>query len=343
MGAIEHVSQWPVERAKAIWENIWSEGLWKRMLKIVIATTIVNSIVLIPASKAAIGAAAYLGGITTAFGHPGRRFGQMAEALILTVVGTVLGVGWSILGLYLGSLLIHSNPPAGYTIRAIFLALAFLIHGFLRSHTPRIFLGTVLFIIVAVVTLVSPAKDVTSASATQILYPILLAVGVLFLVNISIFPEFSSGFLGKTTVETLQELSETLKQAGSYLVQETARQSEPGAGTDKEDEPILIEDVTASKAKIRAKLSGCKSTQSECNFELAFSILPPRDLKAISDVKMTKLTMNVIAIIGACESKFALAGDEGLQGPTPRVATTLKVRQTHRQASAWHCRTYTEA
>ena len=305
---MDSASKWPLERTKAIWENVVQNNLWKRMLKIVIATTIVNSIILIPGSEAAIGVAGYLGGITTAFGHPGRRFGQMAEALILTICGTALGIGWAILGLYLGSLVISSIPPAGYTIRAIFLVVAFLLHGFFRSHTPRLFLGTVLFIIVNVVTLVSPAKDVTSKSATQILYPILIAVGVLFLVNICVFPEFSSGFIGKTTVDTLQELSNSLKQAGGYLVQQ---------------DQILIKDVTASKTKIRAKLSGCKAAQSECNFEMAFSVLPPRDLKTISDVKMSKLTMNIIAIIGACESKFALTGDAEHAGQKPKSGTEV--------------------
>lgn len=313
MEASKVAFQWPFHRAKAIWDNIIAEKLWKRMLKIVIATTIVNSIVLIPATEAGIGKAAYLGGITTAFDHPGRRFGQMAEALILTIAGTTLGMVWSLLGLYLGSLLIHSNPHAAYTIRAIFLAIAFLLHGFFRSHTPRLFLGTVLFIIISVVTLSSPAKTVTSAAASQIFYPILIAVGVLFLVNICIFPEFSSGFLGNTVVETLEELKKSLRQAGDYLVQDVPLKmtgsNTPGTAFEPKN-PIMIKDITASKSKIRAKVSGCIAAQSECNFELAFSILPPRDLKTISDAKMNKLMMNIVAIIGACESKFALAGEE---------------------------------
>lgn len=297
------VSKWVHEQSKVIWENVVEKGLWRRMLKVVVATTAANAIMLIPQVEPVIGKAAYLAGITTAFGHPGRRFGQIAEALILTVLGTLLGLGWAILGLYLGSLVIFTNPPAAYTIRAIFLAIAFLLHGFYRSHTPRLFLGTVLWIIINVVTLVSPAKQVTMTSATQILYPILIAVGLLFLVNICIFPEFSSRFLGETVLKTLDELFEASNGATDYFLGDVP-------GEVKIKDVLTVEEITSSKAKVRANLTTCKAVQSECNFELAFSVLEPRQLKPISDTLTTKLTMNTIAMISACERKFALLGDD---------------------------------
>ena len=297
------VKQWILEQSNVIWQNVVEKGLWRRMLKVVVATTAANTIMLIPQVESVIGGAAYLAGIATAFGHPGRRFGQFAEAMTLTVLGLLLGLGWAILGLYLGSLVIYTNPPAAYTIRGVFLAVAFLVHGFYRSHTPRLFLGTVLWIIVNVVTLLSPAKVVTTTSATQILYPILIAVGLLILVNICIFPEFSSQFLGETAIETVDEVFKAANEATEYFLGDI-----PGEVI-KED-ALMIEDVTALKAKIRAKLAISKAVQSECNFELAFSILEPRQLKPISDTFMTKLSMNVIAMISACESKFALVGNK---------------------------------
>ena len=296
-------SIWLREQAALIWENVVEKGLWRRILKVVVATTAANAIMLIPQVEPVIGKAAYLAGVVTAFGHPGRRFGQMAEALILTVLGTLLGLGWALLGLYLGSLLIDTNPPAAYTIRALFLVVAFLLHGFYRSHTPRLFLGTVLWIIINVVTLLSPTKAVTITSATQILYPILIAVGLLFLVNICIFPEFSSRFLGQTALTTVDGQFKAFNEAIDYFLGDV-----PGEVI--KESLLSIEEVNASKATIRTNLATCKAVQSECNFELAYSILRPRELKKISDTLMTKLTMNTIAMISACESKFALLGDD---------------------------------
>ena len=130
--------------------------------------------------------------MTTVFGHPGRRFGQLAEALILALSGVLLGLAWSNLGVYLSSLIIGSHPNAAYAVRGLFLTIALMIHGFLRSYAPRLFVAVVLLIIVSVVNLLSTAKQVTSAGVTQILYPVLIATGVILVVNLLVFPEFSS-------------------------------------------------------------------------------------------------------------------------------------------------------
>ena len=316
------------------------------------------SICLIPGTKNAIGRAAYLGAITTVFGHPGRRFGQMAEALMLAVGGTLLGVAWGTLGVYLGSLVIEENPPAAYTVRGVFLALAAMLHGYLRSRTPRLFVFVLLLIICSVVSLVSTAKKVTTLGVTQILYPILIAAGVIVVVNVFVFPEFSSEFLGQTTIETLDETAKALVSAGEYFVgsktpvagnvtgsrakakvanftsnmNSTADQredtrfvakftgglksllrSKSNSSPHVEDpgaKVITIGDLTADKAIIRSKVSNCKAAQSECNFELAFSVLAPAEIKPIGVQAMKRFAANVIAVIGTCESKYALLGDE---------------------------------
>ena len=367
------------KRAAEIWEKLGKNNLWKRILKNVTATTLIVSISLIPGSRATIGRAAYLGAITTVFGHPGRRFGQMAEALILVLSGTVLGVAWSVLGIYLGSLVIKENPPAAYAIRAIFLAVVLLFHGYLRSKTPRLFIFVLLLVIVSVVSLTSTAKVVTPITATNILYPILIAVGCIMIVNVCIFPEFSSRYLGQMTLDTLNDTVKALGDAGSHFVEskrvvgqnsvktgnanddvstiEPARKAtdkkqalpwDKSVNSPKAPLPIKakdavqglsacksnetehdgskppkksLSDLTDTKAKIRKKLSDCKAAQQECNFELAVSVLPPRNLKPISVQAMKKLVANTIAVISACESKFALLGsddDEQTSGPRER-------------------------
>ena len=346
------------KRAAEIWENLGKNNLWKRILKNVTATTLLVGISLIPGSRTTIGKAAYLGAITTVFGHPGRRFGQMAEALILVLGGTVLGVAWSILGVYLGSLVIEENPPAAYAIRALFLAVVILLHGYLRSKTPRLFIFVLLLIIVSVVSLTSTAKVVTPLSVTNILYPILIAAGCITLVNICIFPEFSSRYLGQMTLDTLNDTVKALGDAGAYFVEtgekranasvagpnDKATDEEHGlsqkkaidlskapmgikakdmlrrlfAGKSKETDhddskrppKTSVTELTSIKAKIRKKLSDCKAAQQECNFELAVSVLPPRNMKPISVQAMKKLVANTIAVISACESKFALLGSD---------------------------------
>ena len=357
------------KRAVAIWDHLGKNNLWKRILKNVTATTLLISICLIPGVSSVIGQAAYLGAIITVFGHPGRRFGQMAEALILVLSGAVLGTAWSILGIYLASLVIKENPSVAYAIRGFFLAVIALVHGYLRSRTPRLFVFVLLLTMVSIVTLTSTTLTVTPLSVTGVLYPILLAVGCITLVNICIFPEFSSRYLGQMTLETLNDTVKTLGDAGFYFAEpkrlvdqksaKTGKQRAdapvteptqnatdeenrfpPGEAKDIQKAPLRLRahnvlrkslafipkgkrpkgssqpsarsltDLTNAKAKIRKKLADCKGTQEECNFELAVSVLPPLDMKAISVQAMEKLVADTIAVISACESKFALLGDE---------------------------------
>lgn len=295
---------------------------------------------------------------------------MMAEALILSLAGTMLGVAWSMLALYLSSLIYDSNPQAAFTIRGIFLAIALFFHGILRSHAPRLFLMVLLLIIVAVVSMTSTATAVSTPSVTQLVYPIVTAIAVLLAVNTLVFPESSSSFLGITTIETLGETVGALRDAGRYfiasaegsesaiadtnletvnsasgsangadlnrpptLAERPPKKSEvncltlrqkllsifhktqtlPGpapTNAEKSRQPVKLKSLTDKKAKLRAKLAGCKAAQQECNFELAWAVLPPKDVKHISDIEMKRLVANTIALIGACESKYALMGDE---------------------------------
>jgi len=321
--------------------------------------------------------------MTTVFGHPGRRFGQLVEALTLSVLGASLGLAWSILGLYLSSLTVSHNPPSAYAIKGVFLGTAVLVHGYLRSYAPRLFTGLILLVIVSAVTLLSTAKRVTQVVVTQILYPILTAIGIILIVNLTVFPEFSSSFLGQATIETLNDVATALKEAGRYFSDDKdheepraeANGSDPVVNdrsfkkqktsklvypqldgptishhssqydTDEYNKPRLTRRITSSigqkvrdmagnqgaaaeaskvtgsppilplsilvsfKGSLRQKLSECKAAQNECNFEVAFSVLPPRKLKFISSRSMIKLVANTVAIISTCESKFALIGD----------------------------------
>ena len=286
----------------------------------------------------------------------------MTEALILALSGTVLGLAWSLFGVYLSSLVIDRYPPAAYAIRGSFLAIATLFHGFLRSRTPRLFIFVLLLIIVCVVSLTSTAKTVTTGEATQILYPILIAAGCIVFINLCIFPEFSSRFLGQTTIDTLCETAKALEDAGRYFIEaegttmaketsqessEEEKHSSPVGGdsespvkaksrpaelsiygllrvvvrritrsTSNDDEALeeihknSLKGLTANKAQIRKKLADCKAAQRECNFELAVSVLPPGDMKSVSVTSMKKMVANAIAVISACESKFALLGED---------------------------------
>jgi hypothetical protein len=271
------------------------------------------------------------------FSYPGRRFGQLVETLILALAGGFLGMSWTICGLYLSSLLILDSPNAAYTVRAIFLIIALMFHGYLRSHTPRLSVLVLLFIIECASGLTSTATHVTGALVAQLIYPILMATPVLFFVGIFIFPEFSSGFLGKTAIEAIHDAAEALSEAADYFVRAEITATKTTSKASKASSPDTAENtdgskpdkprndlakVTLAKPKLRKNVAICKSAQRECQFEIAYSALPPRAMKPISTQMVKKLVANIIAVIGACESRFALLGDT--LKPENEIATSAK-------------------
>ncbi|KAI0889116.1 uncharacterized protein GGS22DRAFT_67535 [Annulohypoxylon maeteangense] len=291
--------------------NLQKNNLWRRIIKNTICTTINLIIGLIPAVIAIYGKSTYLGAMASVFGHPGQRFGQMTESLMLITLGSFFGIAWAILGLYLSSLVHQSNIQAALAIKAIFFTLALLFHGITRSSAPRLFLFVFFFLLINITILTGTTVSVSSTIVTNIAYPILTAVGVIIFVNITVFPEFSSGFLGKSTIETLCATVNCFQESGDWFMSDSKQPDGEDAEKEKAASIILrtkLIALTEKKAKLRAQLGSCKKAQAESNFELVFAVLPPRSLKPISMTLMSRLVQITICLINACESKYALAG-----------------------------------
>lgn len=229
----------------------------------------------------------------------------VAETLFLIALGTLFGLGWGNLAIYLSGLVDNVNINAAWAIRALFFISAVIIHGVLRSSAPRLFQLVFFFILVNLSLLTSPSNAVTLADFKAVIYPIFTALGVVFLVNVAIFPQFSSGFLGTTTIETLSETIDSFQAAGDWFM------SDAGDGSEEATSPRTMRTRLAvlsnEKPKLRARLGNCKAAQAESNFELVLAVLPPRLLKPISVTIMTRLVQVTTSLINACESKFALA------------------------------------
>ncbi|KAI0117699.1 hypothetical protein GGR51DRAFT_499768 [Nemania sp. FL0031] len=285
-------------------ENLRKASVWQPMLKNVLSTIIVIIIGVLPAVVKVYGTSTFLGAMTSIFGQPGQRFGKLVETLSLIASGTLLGLGWGNLGLYLSSLVYDYNINAAWAIRAFFFVLAVVMHGVLRSSAPRLFQLVFFFLLINISVLTSSAKAVALSVFKTVIYPIFTAIGVVILVNVTIFPQFSGGFLGTSTIETLSEAIDSFQEAGDWFM------SKSEDGDNEETSPKALRTRLAAlnnkKPKLRALLSSCKTVQSECNFELVFAVLPPRSLKPISVTMMTRLVQVTTSLINACESKFAL-------------------------------------
>lgn len=203
---------------KEIGDNLRKNYLWQHVLRYSVAVTLTVILTIIPAVSNAFGPSTFMAPLVAVFGNAGQRLGQMTEAVFLITSGILLGVGWSILGMYLSSLVLEADATAAYSIRAIFLAAAAVFHGYLRSSSPRLFNFVLFLLIPCIVILLGTATDVTAEVATQILYPSLSAALILIIVNITVLPQFSGDFLGNTTIETLALASDALRDATTWFI-----------------------------------------------------------------------------------------------------------------------------
>ncbi|ODA78047.1 hypothetical protein RJ55_06650 [Drechmeria coniospora] len=204
----------PLRRLVAIiWGDVQANAPWQRIVKTSIGCTVAMTIAILPALKAK---AVVLIPMVAVLAHPGQRMGVMVESLLMIFFGALLGLSWALLGLFLSSL-VETNPAASYTIRAIFLLVSALAHGFIRSSTPRLFPFAFFLLIISLMTIQLPS-DATTSLFTALYIPILLGGGVVLVVNLSIFPELSSSYLGSSTIDALSETIETLTRATHWFV-----------------------------------------------------------------------------------------------------------------------------
>lgn len=151
------------------------------------------------------------------FGHPGQRMGLMIESLLMILLGALVGVVWSLLGLYLAGLVLDCDRSAAYAVRGVFLLVAALLHGFVRSHSPRLF-NFVLFMLVAVIITVQAPTGETVAPFSNIYVPVCTGAAVSLLGNLALFPELSSSYLGESTITTISEAMEVLSRSTYWFV-----------------------------------------------------------------------------------------------------------------------------
>ncbi|KAI8689925.1 hypothetical protein LRP88_13772 [Fusarium phalaenopsidis] len=224
-----------------IWGDYQVNDLWQRIVKCSIACTAAVIIVITPKAVSVFGPSTFLAPMATVFAHPGQRMGTMIESLLMLLLGSLLGLGWSLFGLFLSSLVFERNEPAAYAIRAMFLLVSVLVHGYVRSSSPRVFLFVAFLLIASIIVLLGGAHEVTLTVFTNVLYPLLAGGGVTVVVNISMFPELSSSFLGLSAIDTLCETMDTLTRATHWFVT-------PGGDSQQDLHPVGLTLTTTAKS-----------------------------------------------------------------------------------------------
>ncbi|KAF3129725.1 hypothetical protein TWF594_010850 [Orbilia oligospora] len=333
----EHKESWmtlQIDKVKEWFKQLKSElkkdRLWQHILKCSIATECALIICLIPAVALEYGPAVFLGAIVSVFGHPGRNLGAMLETIVFALVGALVGTGWVTFASYVSDLIYRNNAENAHAFRAIILVISLLVHGYLRSKIPKIFVGVLLFLLTVIIQMTTPNFQFSAKVATSFLYPFLTGILICTFVNILVFPEFSSGKVAVVTVGGLELALETLKDATDFFVSPTdgvrktlsktegrngkAKDEDSDKDDDKEEEGEQKEDplkkLLSAREKLRKAVASSKATLKETSFEIGYSCLAPTKLHPISSKGLDALVTSTLTLIGACETKHIILGDD---------------------------------
>ena len=127
-----------LREANAFFRNIGSSRAGIRLLKTFLGFFISYIICLVPASRDWLGKYNYIMVVSALHNHPGRAIGSQIDGAILTILGTVAGLGWGSLALYVSTS--TATAQSGYGgVLATFLVIFAAIIGWLRCVFIRLF------------------------------------------------------------------------------------------------------------------------------------------------------------------------------------------------------------
>jgi len=83
-------------------------------------------------------------------------------------------------------------------------------------------------------------------------------------------------------------------------------EDEQSAKAKEIEDKAMLNELIKARPVIRTVLQATKAVLGECSFEVSYTVLPPSAIKPIASKGLERLVSHVIALVGACESKYSL-------------------------------------
>lgn len=248
--------------------------------------------------------------------HPGRRFGTMIEAVIFCTTGLLVGNAYGLLGRFLAQRALGSENlqwndiqqyklnyksyEAALAILAVFEIIMLFFHGWMRSVSHKFFAIVFPLFLVVHFAFTDDVNLAAGEIARNYTIPFFLGIALSLFCNLVIFPEFGSTYLGKSVLQTLDFLQETVDTTAQYFCE---LDESPSTNYIKQS-PTLAQ-VIKKKAILRSKLNSTQAVLQECMYEISYSHLSPAQLKDLISILKSELTY-VNGLINASQLKFTI-------------------------------------
>lgn len=177
---------------KTFFERISTSRAGIRLLKTFVGFFITYIICLIPASRDWLGRYNYIMVVSAIFNHPGRAVGSQLDGAALTILGTLAGLGWGSLALYVSTS--TATAQSGYGgILATFLVIFAVFIGWLRCVFIRLYQAVICAGIAIVYTcLADTSQSVGWKKVFDYGIPWVLGQAVCLVVAMLVFPDAGS-------------------------------------------------------------------------------------------------------------------------------------------------------
>ena len=181
-----------LRETKAFFRRISSSRAGIRLLKTFLGFFVTYIICLIPASRDWLGQYNYVMVVSAVFNHPGRAIGSQLDGFILTILGTVAGLGWGSLALYVSTSTATAQSGYGGVLATFLLIFAATI-GWLRCVFIRLFQGVICAGIAIVYTcLADTSRRVGWKKVFDYGIPWVLGQAVCLIIAVLVFPDAGS-------------------------------------------------------------------------------------------------------------------------------------------------------
>lgn len=181
-----------LREVKVFFQEISTTRAGVRLLKTFLGFFITYVICLIPASREWLGRYNYVMVVSAIVNHPGRAIGSQIDGAILTILGTVTGLGWGSLALYVSTS--TATAQSGYGgILATFLVIFAVLIGWLRCIFIRLHQAVLCAGIAIVYTcLANTSQSVGWRKVFDYGVPWVLGQGVCLIIAVVVFPDAGS-------------------------------------------------------------------------------------------------------------------------------------------------------
>lgn len=181
-----------LREANAFFRKTSSSRAGIRLLKTFLGFFVTYIICLIPASRDWLGKYNYIMVVSAIFNHPGRAIGSQLDGAVLTILGTIAGLGWGSLALYVSTS--TATAQSGYGgVLATFLAVFAALIGWLRCIFIRLFQAVICAgIAIVYICLADTSESVGWKKVFDYGIPWVLGQAVCFIIAVLVFPDAGS-------------------------------------------------------------------------------------------------------------------------------------------------------